>query len=150
MRYFLSVIFGLLLINWASAEPAKAKGKTSVKAPANVELIADRLGGDAGYVISAKFTSRERLFETLSLSRVIGIHGKKKYQLFDILVSLDLNANGEVATWKVSGPKALLDDYITVLGYKGHDPNKSIFYDFGVRSIKFKTSAEIEAEEGEQ
>ncbi|HKQ80105.1 MAG TPA: hypothetical protein VJ810_40810 [Blastocatellia bacterium] len=103
--------------------------------------------GNLGIEIAGKFQSEEILKATLDLSAEIGVHKAKKYPfdetmwtLRDILVSVDFNANGSVAVWRVSGPKPLLLNYLERL--KNQYEDKSLFYDFGHRFINFRPSTD--------
>ncbi len=95
--------------------------------------------GNLGISIFGKFNSSEQMTETLSLAKEIGTFKSRKWKLNDIIVSMDFNANGDVATWKVSGPKPLLLKYLEDLEAKHKD--HSLFYDFGYSFINFKPTA---------
>lgn len=95
--------------------------------------------GNLGISISGKFNSSEKMAETLNLNKEIGTFNSRKWKLVDILVSMDLNANGDVATWEVSGPKPLLSNYLEDLEAKYKD--NSLFYDFGYSFVNFKPAA---------
>jgi len=59
------------------------------------------------YQITAKFNSQSHLISVLRLDAPIGKFASKSWTLADILVQVDLNANGDVATWVISGPEFL-------------------------------------------
>lgn len=103
--------------------------------------------GNAGRSIFGKFNSSKLMKETLNLSEVIGLFKSKKWTLSDILISIDLNANGDVATWIVSGPKPLLLCYLKKL--KNRYQDKTLFYDFSYTFIECKPIAYLEQEEQE-
>jgi hypothetical protein len=123
------------------------------KTPENTRsvIIADQYywagpEGNLGIEIVGKFQSEEQLFDTLNLQKMIGTFKAKKHpfnstnwRLRDILVALDLNGNGNVAKWRVSGPKPLLMDYLE--GLKQRYEDKSVFYDFGWTFVDFKPTA---------
>lgn len=99
--------------------------------------------GNVGIELIGKFQSLERMAETFDLLQDIGIfksptepEDTKTWKLHDILVYVDFNANGNVATWKVSGPKPLLMKYLEQMkrGYK----TKWLFYDFGYTFVDFE------------
>jgi hypothetical protein len=101
--------------------------------------------GNLGIEISGKFQSEDGLTEVLSLSNMIGLFKDKKYpfkergwRLRDILISVDFNGGGSIATWRVSGPEPLLLDYLDHLrtGYE----DRTVFYDFSYRFVDFKPS----------
>jgi len=100
--------------------------------------------GNLGIRIFGKFNSPEQTMGTLNLTKEIGTFKYRKWKLIDILVSMDFNANGDVATWEVSGPKPLLLEYLENLEAKHKD--NSLFYDFGYSFINFKPSAYWEKE----
>jgi hypothetical protein len=101
--------------------------------------------GNLGIEITGKFQSKDQQKDMLNVSKEIGTFKGKKYPfepttwtLLDILVSADFNANGSVATWRVSGPKPLLCDYLDRLKRAYED--KSVFYDFRYEFIDFRPS----------
>jgi len=100
---------------------------------------------NAGVSIFGKFNSSKLMNETLNLSKEIGLFKSKKWTLSDILVSMDLNANGDVASWIVSGPKPLLLSYLKEL--KNRYQDKTLFYDFSYTFIECKPTAYLEQEE---
>lgn len=113
-------------------------------------LVADQLywweqEGNLGISIGGKFYSREEMAETFNLLKEIGTFKSEKWKLCDILVSIDFNANGDVATWEVSGPKPLLLSYVKELEARYSD--KSLFYSFSYFFINFKPSAFWERDE---
>jgi hypothetical protein len=100
-----------------------------------------------GIEMTGKFQSEDRLKDVFNLSKAIGTFKDKRYpfepttwMLRDILISADFNANGSVATWRVSGPKSLLLGYLARLKEEYED--KSVFYDFSYRFIDFKPSTD--------
>jgi len=105
-------------------------------------LIADQLyywdGDNIGIAFTGKFHSRQLMNETLRLSKEIGLFESREWKLSDILVSMDLNANGDVASWEVSGPKQLLKNYLKMLEAQYKD--RSLFYDLGFSFVNFKPS----------
>lgn len=101
--------------------------------------------GNAGVSIFGKFNSSKQMKETLDLSKEIGRFKSKKWTLSDVLISMDLNANGDVASWIVSGPKPLLLGYLKEL--KNRYQDKTLFYDFSYTFIECKPTAYLEQEE---
>ena len=113
-------------------------------------LVADRLfwagpEGNAAAEITGKFQSEEKLQQHFQLSNPIGTFTSKQkpprlvqWTLREILVSVDFNGGGSVATWRVSGPKPLVLAYVERL--KTQFDDKSQFYDFGIRLLKTEVS----------
>jgi hypothetical protein len=88
--------------------------------------------------ISGKFQSEEAMTETLNLTARIGRfsdrvwpHEERDWRLKDVLLSMDLNGNGNVASWIVAGPTPLITDYVDTLAARLAD--RTIFYDFNVQ-----------------
>lgn len=143
MRIFIILISSFLLSATVYAE--KAEDINSKEAI----TVADQLywwekEGNLGVSISAKFNSVEKMAQTLDLLKEIGTFHSKKWRLHEVLVSVDFNANGDVATWLVSGPKPLLLNYIKDLeaGYK----DQSLFYDFGYDFVNCQPTAASEGD----
>jgi len=123
---------------------------STAQAPNGNILVADAYywsgpEGNLGIEITGKFQSEEGLKNILSLSSEIGLFKDRRYPskernwtLRDVLISVDLNANGSVATWRVSGPRPLLASYLDRLKRLYED--KSMFYDFGYSFVDFKPS----------
>jgi len=113
-------------------------------------LVADQLyyweddAQNLGVAITGKFNSRKKMAETLDLLQIVGLFQGRAWALADILVTVDLNGNGDVASWEISGPKPLLMSYVKALKVKHEDG--SLFYDFGHSFINFKPSAFWEQE----
>jgi hypothetical protein len=138
MKVIVATLVALSLLSGVCAEAPEAVGDEEI------EIVADQLywwepEGNLGAGISAKFNSRKQMEETLSLTGKIGSFKSKQWVLGDILVSMDLNANGDVAYWTVSGPKPLVSEYLKELeaAYK----DRSLFYDFGYSEINYKPTA---------
>jgi hypothetical protein len=117
----------------------------------NVLTVADQYywsgpEGNLGIEVLGKFRSEEKLTDTLNLLKEIGTFNAKKqpfnptsWKLRDVLISMDLNANGNVVRWHVSGPKPLLLSYLENL--KKQNEDKSVFYDFGYAFLHIKPTA---------
>src|SRR5690606_23602576 len=67
--------------------------------------------GNLGAEITGKFQSLDDMAALLHLKQSVGKFKARQHPfeptewvLYDILVRIDLNANGTVATWRVSGP----------------------------------------------
>lgn len=110
-------------------------------------LIADQLywsgsEGNLGLMITGKFTSAKNQADAFNLLQDVGTFQEKTWKLSDILVAADFNANGRVATWKVSGPRPVIAQYLDALraGYN----NRSLLYDFGFSYVNFQPSAAVE------
>ena len=111
-----------------------AQTKLLDKPPDWAQNVADRFGFGSSDVITAEivgnFNSAELLLETLNLRSAVTTYGERRITLRDILHSVDLNGQGDVAIWRVIGPRVVIRDYVRGLesGYK----SKKLFYDFGV------------------
>jgi len=115
-------------------------------------LVADRLywfesdgEGNQAYQICAKFYSQSQLADALRLDTTVGKYVDRSWTLADILVQVDLNANGNVATWMVSGPAPLILAYINDLQQLYE--NNELMYDFGIIEIDAKPTAFFEQQE---
>jgi hypothetical protein len=107
--------------------------------------------GNLGIEFIGKFQSEEKLTDILNLLKEVGTFKAKKYpfnptrwNLRDILISVDLNGGGSVAIWRVSGAKPLLLRYLEDLK-KGYE-DRTVFYDFGYVILDFKPTAYRERE----
>ena len=106
----------------------------------DVVLVADQFywagpEGNSGLEIVGKFKTEEILKQTFDLTKEVGEFNGKVWTLRQILLSVDFNATGNVATWKVCGPKPLVSNYLEALKKDG-----SLFYDFGATPITLKAS----------
>ena len=115
-------------------------------------LVADRLywfGSDGeenlAYHICAKFYTQSQLTDVLRLDTIIGKYADRSWTLADILVQVDLNANGNVASWMVSGPVPLILVYMDNLQQLYE--NSELMYDFYVREINANPTAFFEQQE---
>ncbi|HEY9847158.1 MAG TPA: peptidoglycan-binding domain-containing protein [Candidatus Caenarcaniphilales bacterium] len=131
-------------IKTATAATPAPTTATATQKPA---VVADRLywpgsKGNLGLSITGKFNSTEKMVETFDLGKLVGIFNGKQWKLSDILVSIDFNASGSAANWKVSGPKPIVERYLASLksGYQ----DKSLLYDFGFSEVDFKPTAAFE------
>ncbi len=130
--------------------PVTQSPAANIVVPAPV-IVADRFywsgpQGNLGLSLVGKFIDPEKMIETFELSKVLSVFSGKQWTLRDILVSVDFNANGTTASWKVSGPRPVLEQYLAVL--KADYQNKSLLYDFGFSEVNFKPTAAVES--GEQ
>jgi len=112
-------------------------------------LVADRLywfGSDGevnqAYRITAKFNSQSDLADVLRLNAVIGEFAGRSWTLADILVQVDLNANGYVASWMISGPEPLISSYIGELQQLYE--NGELMYDLSASEIEARPTAFFE------
>ena len=112
-------------------------------------LVADRLywfGSDGeenqAYQIGAKFNLQSQLADVLRLDTNVGEYDGRSWTLADILVQVDLNANGNVASWTISGPAPLILAYIDNLQQLYE--NSELMYVFGAREIDAEPSAFFE------
>ena len=115
-------------------------------------VVADRLywAGPEGekneaYNVFAKFNSQSQLADVLRLDARIGTFAGRPWTLADILVRVDLNANGDVADWMVSGPAPLISAYVKNL--RQLYEKKELMYDFSASMIDVKPTAFFEKEE---
>jgi hypothetical protein len=72
-------------------------------------------GGNRALVVSARFTDRDRMAHALDLSRTVGEFNGRPWLLSEVLIDLDLNADGHLVTWRVSGPSALIAAHVDEL-----------------------------------
>ncbi len=100
--------------------------------------------GNLAIQIEAKFDSREEMTEMLALDRHVGEWQGATWVLAEILVSVDLNGNGDVAGWVVSGPKPLIQGYVQ--GLRNLYAQSKVFYDFWAGEIEVKPYASWEGE----
>ena len=127
----ISICFALLIQGCAA---------TNSKASESVPLhLADHKywsGSDENLAleITGKFNSLEEMASTLRLDNNISAFNNRTWLFADILVLMDCNANGDVASWVVSGPKPLISAYVQHLE-KLYEQN-TLFYDFGYFEIK--------------
>src|SRR6266542_2973522 len=91
-------------------------GADSQPAPEWTRNVAGRfaIGGTdvMAAVLIGKFNSFDLLAHTLDVRTVVISDGAKPILLRQILHSVDFNANGNVATWRVVGPKQLITNYV--------------------------------------
>lgn len=137
-------------INPSSADPTPTQGIAYQATQAPV-VVADRFywsgpKGNLGLSLVGKFDSPEKLRETFVPAKVLSVFSGRRWILSDILVSVDFNANGSAASWKVSGPRPVLEQYLATLkaGYQ----NKTLLYDFSFSEIDFRPTASLQP--GEQ
>lgn len=121
-------------------------------APQERLFLADKFiwsgeGGVRAVRIFGKFNSRELMVENLALDHEVGrlsdlrnSSALRVWTLGDILVSMELNANGFVGSWTVAGPRPLIDAYAARLT-KANE-TRTIFYDFGLSELSPYFSAD--------
>jgi hypothetical protein len=114
-----------------------SRGADSQHAPEWTRNVADRFAVDGTDVMAAvligKFNSFDLLAQTLDVRTVVMNDGTKPILLRQILHSVDFNANGNVATWRVVGPKRLITNYVEQMR-KGSQTHK-LFYDFDAKTF---------------
>lgn len=115
-------------------------------------LVADRLywfGSDGeenlAYHICAKFYTQSQLADVFRFDVTVGDYADRSWTLADILVQVDLNANGNVASWTVSGPVPLILVYIDNLQQLYE--NSELMYVFSVMEINANPTAFFEQQE---
>ncbi len=148
------LLIGLFVLTFVSCVQAAEGSKEKTGPPV---MVADQFywagpEGNLGISFGAKFRSAEKMAETFNLLGEIGVFTGKHpaavpervWFLHDILVSVDFNANGYVATWRVSGPRPLLQRYLDNL--RKEYKEGSAFYDFDYTFIDFKPTAYWERE----
>jgi hypothetical protein len=132
MRIYVALT-AISLILLAGPSPAA----DSQPAPEWTRNVADRfaIGGTdiVAAVLIGKFNSFDLLADTLDVRTVVVSDGTKPILLRQILHSVDFNANGNVATWRVVGPKQLITNYVEQMR-KGYQTHK-LFYDFDVKTF---------------
>ena len=111
-----------------------AQTKLLDKPPDWAQNVADRFSFGSSDVIAAEifgnFNSAELLLETLNFRSVVTTYRERRITLRDILYSVDLNGTGNVAIWRVIGPRAVIRDYVR--GLESGYISKKLFYDFEV------------------
>jgi len=141
MKIFIIVSVVIFLSTTVYAdETEKINGKEAI-------VVADQRywwkeEGNLCVSIGAKFNSAEKKGQTLDLLKEIGTFHSKDWKLHEVLVSADFNANGDVATWLVSGPKPLLLSYVKDLEASYKD--RSLFYSFSYSVVDCKPTAFFE------
>jgi hypothetical protein len=141
MRFF---IISLIMLSCCTATYGQEAPDTKGK---DIIVVADQLywwekEGNLGVSVGGKFNSTEQMAQTLNLMKDIGVFNSQTWKLHEILVSVDFNANGDVADWVVSGPKPLILDYVK--GLESAYKDKSLFYDFGYYFVDCKPTAFFE------
>jgi hypothetical protein len=80
-----------------------------------VVVVEDRIykgaEGNAAVKIEARFATRDQLIAAVDLRSSVGSFGGKTWTLADIAIDVSLNATGNGATLRVSGPKPLVTAY---------------------------------------
>lgn len=109
MRITLLLLALTMLLTGCAVNNALTPGREQL-------MVADRLyyagtEGNTALVISAKFLSRREQGDVINLRTAVGRYNNQTWTLGDILVKVDLNANGTTATWTVSGPSPLVQAY---------------------------------------
>jgi hypothetical protein len=94
--------------------------------------------GNRVSAISAKFTTAKVMASYLRLDSPVGTFASRSWVLGDILVSLDLNANGHVASWRVSGPAPLIEGYLS--GIEQMHSERHEIYDLSSQDICMEPS----------
>jgi hypothetical protein len=132
MRLYIAMT-AISLILLAGPSPAA----DSQPAPEWTRNVADRFANGRTDIVAAvltgKFNSFDLLANTLDVRAIVASDGKKPILLRQILHSVDFNANGNVATWRVVGPKQLITTYVEQMrkGYQTHE----FFYDFDAKTF---------------
>ena len=109
-------------------------------------LIADRFYYDSakspvvGAELGAKFDSSQDMEALLSLGRRIGDWDGREWRLLDVLVYMSCNANGDVATWWVAGPKDVVEPYIIEMRERAR--LKQSIYDWSDKAWVFSFSVD--------
>lgn len=87
----------------------------------------------AGAALVAKFDSAAARTAMLRLDAPVTTFNGKRWLLGDILVTLDVNGNGYVATWTIAGPKEVIDAYLA--DFRLVVRSRHPIYDFGIRRL---------------
>ena len=115
--------------------PLKASAQSGPQA-ADTLYVADRFitgPTTAGARMSAKFMTPALRANEFRLDAPVAVYQGRTWLLDDILVSVDFNANGYVASWAVAGPKPVIDAHVGHLRDLARDRNK--VYDHGIRLV---------------
>ena len=134
VRFSIFALMSLLPLN-ASAQGQPRVGDTL--------FVADRFingPGTVGARMVAKFTTAAMRANEFRLDAEVAVYKNRKWLLDDILVSVDFNANGSVATWTVAGPKSVIDAHVAHLRELALDRSK--VYDHGIRFMFVKCNCD--------
>jgi hypothetical protein len=109
-------------------------------------VVADQLywagpEGNLALDITAKFNDARAMLKHLDLEAPVGRFGDKDWTLRQIIVAADFNANGEVASWLISGPKPLVEGYLKALQSSGDT------YDLSHQEVPAVNTAMMEGDE---
>lgn len=126
--------------------PPQVQQKAAPPAQEEALVVADQLywvgpEGNLALDITAKFNSSAALLKHLDLKAPVGSFQGKDWTLRQIVVAMDFNANGEVASWLISGPKPLVEGYFKALQASGDT------YDLGRHEVNVAPTAMMEAGE---
>ncbi len=113
----------------------------------DVKLVCDHKYAidNLAFTFGAKFSTQEGMLKYINLTQPITGSDGKTLKLADILVELDLNGNGDVASWLVSGPAPTVSTYKALMDAAARD--EDVIYDYSVTPANCKPTAFFEAEE---
>jgi len=109
-------------------------GAQARELPPDTLRVSDRFFADSattGAVIVAKFQTSLQRADFLRLEIPIDSTARRRWLFQDILVSIDLNGNGWVASWRIAGPRRVIDAYLARVVALAKD--RSVIYDYGIR-----------------
>ena len=128
----------------ALALTAVACARAQAPAPRGDTIhVADRYFADTtttGAEILAKFRTSPQRAEMLRLDAPIDSADGRRWLLEDILVSIDISANGYVATWRIAGPRRIVERYLDRVVALAKD--RSVIYDHGIRRLVVKCACD--------
>jgi len=110
-----------------------ALGAQTLELPTDTLRVSDRFFADStttGAVILAKFQTSLQRADFLRLEIPVDSIARRRFLFQDILVSIDLNGNGWVASWRIAGPRRIIDAYLARVIALAKD--HSVIYDYGI------------------
>jgi len=120
-----------------------AREQRRSRIPVDTLHVSDRFFSDStttGVIILMKFNTAAQRAGMLRLDAVVDTAARRPWLLSDLLVSMDLNGNGYVATVRLAGPRAVIDRYVARIEAIAND--RSVIYDFGVRRAVVRCSCD--------
>jgi hypothetical protein len=96
--------------------------------------------------LAGKFDDPVKMGNALNLNQHIMEFHDHQWTLGNIVIRIDLNANGHCAMWEVSGPKPVVDVYVSRMNDLARNAESGI-YDYGTEAIVCLPTAAFEREE---
>jgi hypothetical protein len=121
--------------------PTSLRGQGSLRL--DTLSVADRFLSarhTSGAVVIAHFRTAELRAAVLRLDGVVSIHENRAWLLSDILVNVDFNGNGFVATWRVVGPTPVIEAHLGQIAEIAKDRDQ--IYDHSIRKSVVKCACD--------